>query len=433
MSNPNQLHTSETQVMEGSPVPSYAEGLVKDKNEDFLEKDRLKFIDTKDKEEVIRFVLAPSAGEDEEANSVGLIPYIDSDGNEAFQVAINDIILEDYSLKQGQRLPTIGRNNFAPNSKTEFISRNHLDIYYAKGYIQVNNNGTNGTKIEYYHQPTDEETIGNVDLIEQKNSSQMDDLEDFGDFVSANKKALDTYRDKDSLTSCFYEHYCMNAQLDEHLINSDDFVYESTEEFEKTKQILDKYSLTEVETDYWRGLTVGDFDYDGDHGRIYLNPKNTDIVKIYNGIIRTLTRNGASFQIKMPKEINRNSYNRSDKMVLYFDKDNAQRVKDVLLEYLESNNDKMNTNVPRFSKRLNDAEGQPLRGVSFAENPIDHSKSYNKQIAEILAGLYLSNKGGGDFSIDDPEVLENFTRSCRRLGVDPHAPYKNINSAFDMF
>jgi hypothetical protein len=225
----------------------------------------------------------------------------------------------------------------------------------------------------------------------------------------------------------------MNRQQDESLIDNNQFQSVSRKALNETKNYLNRYKIYEEKSEYWTGVTVGDFNRNAHHGRIYLNPKNTEMVNVYNDIVKLLTLNGNEFQIKMPKIMERSSYNRSDKVVLYFELENALSIKDLLVQYLEQNNEKMNKNVPIFTKKLETVDGKVLNGVSFAENPINKQVSYNRQISNILAGTYAKNITQGNFLAKDSEVVDTFSGLCKNFGVDPHKPYKNINSQFTMF
>jgi Fe-S cluster assembly iron-binding protein IscA len=277
--------------------------------------------------------------------------------------------------------------------------------------------------------PGNETILDNPDQrIEHKQSSQMTDLEDFETFVNSSSGELGKFKSQNDITSYIYEHFCENKQPDERMLIDSWFSEESLSEHNTAVNRLNGRKVEQHENRSWRGLQVGDVGLEK-LGRIYLNPKNENYASTYRQIVGALAENGAQFQIKMLKHMNQHDYNRSDKMVLYFNPDQIDIVKNTVVDYVDKHPEKMNSNTPRFTERLTNSEGEILNGVSFAESP-DMGKSFSTRMAVILTECYAKTVKNGSLDINSDEFFEAFSRSCIDHDVDARQPYKNANTSF---
>lgn len=291
-------------------------------------------------------------------------------------------------------------------------------------------NESNRHEMPVFSYPNNEIISENPDKkVERKQSSQMADLEDFNDFVNSNSLKIEKFDSQIKLSNYIYNNFYKNKQSDERMLLDSWYSWESLDEHNNAMSHLTERNATQRENDTWRGIQVGEVE-PNKFGRIYLNPKNENYASSYRQIVETLADKGASFRIKFLKHMDQNDFNRSDKIVVYFNPEQFELVKDTLVDWVEKHPQKMNTNTPRFTEKLTNSEGEVLNGISFAESP-SMGTSFGTRMSSILAECYkeTTNKNG-QFDINNDDFFDTFAKSCIEKGVDINHLYKNINTNF---
>ena len=265
--------------------------------------------------------------------------------------------------------------------------------------------------------------------VERKQSSQMDDLEDYETFINTHSDELAKLNSKQEIADYLYTYYCENKQQNEIRVSDIYYTGESSEAHYNAAKKLAEFGVKSLDSNSWNVLQSGEIDHDK-LGRLYINLKNENLISSFYQIATKLAKNGTQFQMKFPKKMDSGDHDRSDKTVLYFNNESADEVMRILTDYVEENPDKMNTNTPRFTKKLTNAEGEILPGIAFAENPAGRRGSFNDQIAEVLADTYMSSNKNGKIDINDENFYLNFSKFCDERGIDISHMYKNKNSNF---
>ena len=164
------------------------------------------------------------------------------------------------------------------------------------------------------------------------------------------------------------------------------------------------------------GYTSGD-----SLGKLYFNLKPEEIVNFLNLVLEKFRKERLPVQIKIPREGERFTFNRKDKVVLYFDPDKAKEV----LEAVEGLCDpkKFNDGVPLFTAEVKNKKGEVMKGVGFGEERITSNESFGEIRARILTYLNYVMQKQGQVSNDFGGL---FTEACKLFGVDPKNPFLSL-------
>lgn len=154
--------------------------------------------------------------------------------------------------------------------------------------------------------------------------------------------------------------------------------------------------------------------------RIYFNLTPEGAVRVMENLTRQLNELAIPFHFKVL--YNPNDYERYDSGVLYFDENDYEKVREVLLDIHHENESYFKSEIPLFTMQI-------APGLGLAEEP-DHKfgeqESFGMNRCQILANGLLNALQNGDNSTDSriKAIFEEFNR----LGIDLQYTYLNANS-----
>jgi hypothetical protein len=166
------------------------------------------------------------------------------------------------------------------------------------------------------------------------------------------------------------------------------------------------------------GYTSGD-----SLGKLYFNLKPEEIVNFLKSLLEKFREEGLPAQIKIPREGKAFTFNRRDKVVLYFDPDKAKEVLEAVEDLYDP--EKFNDGGPLFAAEVKNKKGEVMKGVGFGEERITSNESFGEIRVRILNYLnYVMQKQG--------QVSSNyfgglFTEACKLFGVDPQNPFLSLH------
>ena len=188
-------------------------------------------------------------------------------------------------------------------------------------------------------------------------------------------------------------------------------------------------ALTPIDNGYWLYCNVnGGFRNHAALGRFYFNLKPEHVAQVFSKTAEAFCDAGLHSQMKIPMVGDTEVFNRLDKMVVYFDAEEEQKVLQVL-ENLYGNNPEAfdETGTPRFTAEVKNQRGEKMVGIGFAEEPPFRNESFGSIRAKVLADVYLDAKHSGR-SVFDPnfDFGASFRTACLKYQVDPQNPAFNI-------
>lgn len=209
---------------------------------------------------------------------------------------------------------------------------------------------------------------------------------------------------------------------------------------ESIKELLGKETGPNIEfvrdeEDKWVAHNInGGFDHEADAGRFYLNLKPEKVAGFYEKVLHSLEKNGIRAQLKAPMKGTLRAFNKSDKMVIYFNADQEEEALEVLRKlYGDSQELFDDTGIPAFAAQVRNAEGLVMNGISFGEEPSDKDQSFGMLRSEILAEVYSQirelKKRHPEADSDFSEYQKIFTKFCKSqyVKVDPQNPAFNLS------
>lgn len=249
-----------------------------------------------------------------------------------------------------------------------------------------------------------------------------------------------------SLTDLFYDFYNTNIDNPKYRENDPEvqqLIREYSKQREKIEEDLRK------ETQRGRGLSIG---YDlGNYwlyvntngglrdrnaiGRFYLNLRPENICSFFYKAAERFRDSGLHVQMKIPRMVDANIFNRLDKMVIYFSTEEEQGVLQVIENLYRSHRNAFDeTGIPRFTAEIRNQQGEKMAGIGFGEEPALRGKSFGEIRAYILAQIYNEAKQSG-LSILDPrfDFEAAFRRACLSYQVDPRNPAFNLRTGLEKF
>lgn len=163
-------------------------------------------------------------------------------------------------------------------------------------------------------------------------------------------------------------------------------------------------------------------------GRFYLNLKPEHTGDFFAQAAEEFGNAGLNVDMKIAETGNAGSFNRPDKMVIYFNEAEEQQAIQALEKLHHRNQQMFETGRPRFAARVSDSSGREMPGLGFGEEPsVAGGKSFGEVRTEILAEVYSDAKLSGS-SVSDPDFdfEASFRKACRMYNVDP------ANTAFNL-
>lgn len=322
------------------------------------------------------------------------------------------------------------------------VSRAHLRVELKEGKLIVEDlRSTNGTVIESRRPERAKKEAEAVEVAPERERA----IAEFREYVARHhseiERELQQGRDlEDIFYHDFYNRNIDNLKYQE----SDPAAQRLKEAYKKSVDAVQENLVREMNAkiekggsdimpmanEYWLYCNVnGGCRGTTDLGRFYLNLKPEQAPQFYTQVVEAFRRTGLHAQMKIPRAVDADAFNRLDKMVIYF---NATEEKQALrvLETLYRGNQAVfdETGIPRFTAEVCDASGKSMIGVGFAEEPPFRNESFGLIRAKVLAEVYLNAKHSG-LTISDPrfDFEVSFRRACQQYQVDPINPAFNLS------
>jgi hypothetical protein len=157
--------------------------------------------------------------------------------------------------------------------------------------------------------------------------------------------------------------------------------------------------------------------------------------KFFRQVVEVFRKENLHSRMKIHLRGDADTFNRLDKMVVYFDEDEGQRVLQVLESLCHDNPEVFDeTGTPRFTAEVRDKKGKSMKGIGFAEEPPFRNESFGTIRAKILAEVYLDAKYSGLSVYNSRFDFESsFRRACMKYQVDPQNPAFNLSQDTERF
>lgn len=248
--------------------------------------------------------------------------------------------------------------------------------------------------------------------------SAKKDIEDFVEFIKTSDiSELPNY--VPLLSDYIYQKFCINAEEDADSLSKKTVkkYINSMKSVEDVLSNIDGVKLSENYTD-WLGYEInGSYDKDGSLGRVYINSMIGHTPEIFKSLTESLQKNDLHCEIKTSRG-DENDLSRVEKIVIYFNGEESGELHNVLKTVYNSNSDKFNNKIPRFSRQLGP-------GIGFGQEPVMPNESFSSIRANILAKVYYKyKKSNFDESFD---FVREFQDACSSFQVDGKDPSRNKN------
>ena len=165
-------------------------------------------------------------------------------------------------------------------------------------------------------------------------------------------------------------------------------------------------------------------------GRMYLNIKPEYLPSFYEAILPEFNKQGVGVDAKIPKTASLDDFNRKDKMVIYFDEHDQQKLLEIIQRFHQDNAHTFIPKTVRFAAEIVDDHGFVMGGVGFGAEPSKGEGSFGDVRSKILAEVYPILK---DRNALAGKALETFLASCQKHGVDRTNPaFNNDPNSFSV-
>jgi|GEM_PF-1307806 len=318
------------------------------------------------------------------------------------------------------------------------VSRAHLKIELKNGKLIIEDlNSTNGTVIEVIkpRRPSKKQIESQPASPEKERT-----LSEFKEYIKKHRleieRKLQMGQDLDDIFYCdFY-----SSNIDQLKYRKDDpglqkLVREYSNQINAVKADLsreaEKSRLEPAEVEDWFYCNInGGFRNWTTLGRFYLNLKPEYVGKVFLQAAKLFRDAGLHVQMKIPTDGNVDTFNRFDKMVIYFDAEEEKEVLQVLENLYQNNLRAFDDGVPRFTGEIKNQKGEKMIGIGFGQEPLFKNESFGSIRAKILAYIYRDAKDSGH-SVSDPnfDFEESFLRACLKYQVDPQNPAFNLGGS----
>lgn len=273
------------------------------------------------------------------------------------------------------------------------------------------------------------------------------DISDFKKYVENNHQKIERELQQGrELDDIFYrDFYSANTDNSEYIEN-DPRVQELKRKYAVSINMAwDKYGngnsgerdiLITAMNSYWTYCYVNQGTMDINNiGRFYFNLNPEYVGNILIKVAEMFQENGLHVEMKVPTKGSAFTFNRHDKMVIYFNAKEEEKTMRVI-EMLHSNNNEAfdETGVPRFAAEMKDSSNKKMKGVGFGEEPKQDRESFGTIRVKILSKVYQDAKCCG-LSINDPrfDFNSSFERYCKEFQVDPKNPAFNLSNDQEKF
>jgi hypothetical protein len=317
------------------------------------------------------------------------------------------------------------------------VSRTHLRIELLKNrkLIIEDLNSTNGTVVvvERPRWPSKKQIESQPASPERERA-----IAEFREYVKKHQLEIerDLQRGRD-LDEIFY-HDFYSSNIDQLKYREDDpevqrLAREYSAQINAVKtnllrEVQRQPGLKLIDRGYWLYCNInGGFRNQTALGRFYLNLKPEYVGKVFLQAAKAFRDAGLHSQMKIPTFGDTMTFNRLDKMVIYFDAEEEQKALQVLENLYRSNPEAFDEGIPHFTAEVKDQRGEKMVGIGFGQEPVWGNESFGGIRAKILADVYLDAKYSGRSVFDQNfDFEESFRRACLKYQVDPQNPAFNL-------
>lgn len=332
----------------------------------------------------------------------------------------------------------LGRQNPLRFKLPDTVSRTHLKVELRNGKLCLEDLGsTNGTVIELERpKRMSKEEIESREVAPEKERA----IAEFQAYVKKHQPEIERELQQGRDLGELFYHDFYNKNIDELKYREGDLVVQQLkkEYAESVKAVQEKLlqegesgrDLVPMDNGYWLYCNVnGGFRNKEGLGRFYLNLKPEHVGRFFAEANEQFLDAGLHSQMKIPLFGDADTFNRLDKMVIYFDAEEEQKTFQILENLYHSNREVFDeTGTPRFTADVKNSRSVSMAGIGFAEEPPFRNESFGTIRARILAEVYLDAKYSY-FSISDPQFdfESSFHRACTKYEVDPMNPAFNLS------
>lgn len=196
-----------------------------------------------------------------------------------------------------------------------------------------------------------------------------------------------------------------------------------------------KSDIDAVETSGWIqwAINEGVPRQNGEMGRFYLNVSPEVLPDFYREMLDELRASGVHTEMKIPVRGRASEFNRYDKLVIYFVADEEIKLLQAIEKLYRKDHSVFDDGIPRFAGRINDTDGQVMKGVGFGQEPTlkqSGEESFGSIRARVLDEMYRAIYLPGSFKTDQTTAFKN---ACMRWNVDPANPAFNADTLPNQF
>lgn len=339
---------------------------------------------------------------------------------------------------------TLGRDNPLLFELPDTVSRTHLTIELRGGKLTIEDLGsTNGTvlKLEKPRRPSKEQIE-----VQEVGPETERDIAAFREYVKKHQPEIERELQQGrDLYELFYDDFYNNNIDNPKYKEGDPAVQRLAREYSVQinaarenllREAQRGRGLTPKDNGYWLYCnTNGGFRNQAALGRFYFNLKLEHVGRVFSKTAEAFRGAGLHSQMKIPMAGDARKFNRLDKMVVYFDAEEEQKVLQVLENLYRSNPEAFDeTGTPRFTAEVKNQRGEKMAGIGFAEEPPFRNESFGSIRAKVLADVYIEARNSRR-SINDPnfDFESAFRRVCLKYQVDPQNPAFNLQRGQEKF
>ena len=290
---------------------------------------------------------------------------------------------------------------------------------------------------------------GEISAEQEMEPDAQKDLADFASFASKRENELSKLNNDEEIENYIYNNFYSNGEEKEYKSGE-----QKTEEARKSynsevinlrneiSREMDTYlkrgenpPISIAKMGYWTSCSTGEGLKNAKNiGRLYLNIKPGEVAKFFKEAVKFFSNMNLNIQMKIPSEFYQEEseeiLNRRDKMVIYFGQGSEEKILDVLDHLHGKYKNAFIGGNPRFSAELKGAQGNPMEGVGFAEEPEftrRRNESFGSIRSAILCEVIKMVKAEGK-TMENFDFKNAFKMICGKHKVDSLHPAFNSAS-----
>jgi hypothetical protein len=273
---------------------------------------------------------------------------------------------------------------------------------------------------------------------EKKSSYYYPDIVKFKEFVKLNKDNLPLGTNRFILSDYIYSKFYANPAEKKYKDGDEDTEKTKDIVFNKQKKLMqftgnpnrgDNMRFKQDGSSWYFCNTHKGIRGDSDIGRVYINIKPEYMHDFFLLTSRVFENKGLSMQSKVAWIRDARSFNRPDKMLIYFNPDQENESIKLIEELYKNNKSLFEKNIPPFVGKIKDSQGNEMFGVGAAEDPGKANESFGTVRCMVLAQL-VEKAQSLNMGLDDPRFNFRgyFNQYCIKNNVDPRNPALNLRS-----